>query len=264
VSLFLEVDLSQGESRIVRVLTKDPRMIALARSKPWEYDDHKTTASIVYKKLPDQITRDERQIGKKVGHASNYGQRGKTFSDALLKETEGKVVIPPDECQRMIDIYLGANQPILDWQARTRDEVVAKGWIEDSWGHRLTFKYEPASDDLYRRAYAARPQGDLAKLLLQFGLKPLYAAIRRERWRAAINATVHDSLLVSCADAETGWAVYDLLCRTLQQERDYYGIALAIPIEAKIGRTWGTLTTEFKRPASRDQFVEAWRACEQG
>ena len=236
-------------------------MIELARAKPWEYDDHKNTASIIFAKPLIALTRRDRDLGKRTNHASNYGQRGRTFSDSLLKDSEGEIVIAPEECQRMIDTYLGANQPILDWQARTRAEVLEKGVIMDSWGHRLSFAYEPPSDDLYRRAYAARPQGDLAKLLLQFGLKPLWRAIRQYRWRAAINATVHDSLLVSVADAPTGWAVYTLLCATLQQERDYYGVPLAIPIEAKLGRTWGTMTQEFKRPATREEFADAWTRC---
>lgn len=255
-TLFLEVDLSQGESRIVRVLTREPRMIELARTKPWEYDDHTNTAQIIF---PGKaITKDDRQLGKRTNHASNYGMRGRQFSDSLLKDSEGKVVIPPDECQRMIDMYLGANPAIPQWQAATRIEVIEKGYIEDSWGHRLTFLYEPPSDDLYRRAYAARPQGDLAKLLNQFGLLPLWRAIRAEKWKARINATVHDSLLVSVADVDTGWKVYQLLCRTLQQERTYYGIALAIPIEAKLLATWGGPMVEFKKPAGEEEFRDGW------
>ena len=180
MSLFLEVDLSQGESRIVRVLTKDPRMIALARTKPWEYDDHVNTARIIFPGQP--ITKSQRQLGKFTNHAGNYGMRGKQFSDKLLKETEGLVVVPPDECQRMLDAYLGANQPILDWQARTRDEVIAKGYVEDSWGHRLTFKYEPASDDLYRR--------NLHHALVEKGINPheLVEEYDRKTMEATLNA----------------------------------------------------------------------------
>lgn len=260
MSLFLEVDESQGESRIVRVLTKDPRMIELARSKPWEFDDHKNTASIIFNKPLAALTKRDRDLGKRTNHASNYGQRGKTFSDSLLKDSEGDIVIAPDECQRMIDAYLAANQPILDWQAATRTEVVERGYLQDSWGHILTFKHEPPSDDLYRRAYAARPQGDLAKLLLQWGFKPLWRAIRANRWRAAINTTVHDSLLISVADEPTAWTIYQFLSESLQRERDYYGVPLAIPIEAKLLRTWGGPAREFKRPAVREEFSDAWTA----
>jgi hypothetical protein len=188
--------------------------------------------------------------------------RGKQFSDNLLKNSEGAIVLAPQECQRMIDAHLGANPEIVQWQADTRAEVLAKGMIVDSWGHRLNFAYEPPSDDLYRRAYAARPQGDLAKLMNQCGVKPLYRALKREGWKAAMNATVHDSLLVSCATAAVGWAIYQLLLDTLQVERDYYGVPLSIPIEGKLGTSWGYMPHEFKRPATKEAFWNAWEALE--
>ena len=58
--IFLSVDLSQAEDRVVKMLTRSPRLIKLARLKPWEWDAHVHSASIAFGKNDDGINKDER------------------------------------------------------------------------------------------------------------------------------------------------------------------------------------------------------------
>ena len=44
------------------------------------YDVHKVNAGLILQKLARDISKEERQIGKKVRHARNYMMGAKTFS----------------------------------------------------------------------------------------------------------------------------------------------------------------------------------------
>ena len=260
--VFVECDLSAAESRVVRAragaLTGDQRMIEIARSKPWEFDDHTNTASVIFGKPTDQITKLERFLGKQTNHAGNYGEQGKTFSENLLKLTEGEVVRTPEECQRMLDAHMLANPAIPLWQRSIRAELLANRRLVNSWGRVLDIRFDRMDDDLYRRGYAYKPQSDVGDLLNQWGLVPLHAFLAERALRSRINCQVHDSLLVSCPPDEA-WLVYDFLRTSLERPRSYDGIELVVPVELKIGRTWKN-DIEWKKPPERDEFEAAVRS----
>jgi DNA polymerase I-like protein with 3'-5' exonuclease and polymerase domains len=135
--------------------------------------------------------------------------------------------------------------------------------LTDSWGAIWDVAYERLNDDLYRRAYARIPQGEVARLLNQWGLIPLDKAIRKGHIRAAINAQVHDSLLVSVPAVEDAYAVISLLKQDLEWDREYWSPvtketnALTIPVEFKLGSTWAC-ETEFKSFPTFAEFSAAW------
>jgi len=256
-TVFVECDLSQAEDRVVKVYTGDPRLIEEARSHPADFDTHTANAVRIFDIETAAVTYDQRYLGKKTVHASNYGMHGKRLSDELLKEG---YVRTPDECQRMIDRRLEAAPAILDWQQRTRMEVMRTRSVTNSWGWALDFTYERLGDDVYRRAYAYRPQSDIGILTNLYGMVPLYEWIedqrRRERtdaWRRTrLALQVHDALVV-CAPVETAYDVACFMRQTLEREREYGGVKLTIPVEVKVGRSW-KMETGWKRFPTREMF----------
>ena len=46
VDFLMEIDLSQVESRIVYMLTRDPKLVSEAQSMPWEHDMHTENAKL--------------------------------------------------------------------------------------------------------------------------------------------------------------------------------------------------------------------------
>jgi hypothetical protein len=195
-----------------------------------------------------------------VRHAANYGMRGQTMSDALLNEG---VVRDPDECDAWIDRLLTRDKPILDWQRAVRALILKDKRLVDSWGCPWDVKYERLGDDLYRRAYARIPQGEVARLLNQWGLIPLDAEIRAKRLNVAINCQVHDSLLLSCPNATEAYAAMSFLQQWLEQPRDYWSPVtketngLTIPVEFKLGSTWAC-EVEFKAFPTFEEFSASW------
>lgn len=262
---FLEVDLSTAESRCVYCLTGDPALIAYAQSKPWEFDDHRRTATIVFnlpadtewngrRVISSRVDKDQRYFAKHTRHAAHYGERGRRMSDNLLKEG---IVRTADECDRWLDSLLAVDRGIPDWHRQVRQQVLRDRTMGNSWGHTVDWTYERLSDDLYRMAYAWQPQSEIQELLNQWGFIPLDRMIQRDRLRSRINVNMHDSLLISTT-LDEAYDIAAFLRESLERPRTYGGVKCSIPTELKCGTTW-QCSLEFKRLPSRAEFATAVR-----
>lgn len=246
---FLEVDASQGEDRIVKCLTQSARLIARALLQPWENDEHTRAARVIWPDLP--ITPERRYLGKRARHAGNYGLQGLKFSEELLKDG---VVVAPEEAQKYIDIVIDRDTPeVREWQRLTRGEVMRHRCIANTWGQVWDFTWDRLDDDLYRFAYAARPQSELVNLVNQYGLVPLDQWLRRTRMRTILHHQNHDSLLVSTT-LDEAYDVAEFLRAGIGRPRTYAGTRLSMPVEIKCGLSWA-LPLEFKRPPDRAEFT---------
>lgn len=63
--VFLGADLSQAENRVVAYLCEDKKMMEVVESGG---DIHTNNAAMIFNKLPDQVTKDEREMGKRITH----------------------------------------------------------------------------------------------------------------------------------------------------------------------------------------------------
>jgi len=261
---FLEVDESQGEDRIVKCLTGSPRLIARAQAAPWENDEHKRAAAVIWPHLyatwtdvPSKGTH--RYLGKRTRHAGNYGLGGQTFAEELLKDG---VVMDSGEAGALIETLLDKDTPeVRTWQQSVRATIMRDRCIANSWGRMWDFTFERLDDALYRFGYACVPQSELVEIVNQWGLIPLDKLLRTSGMQTVLHHQNHDSLLVSTVMEEA----YDVACflrDSLERPRTYNGTVLTIPIEVKCGRDW-SLPLEFKQWPAREEFegrVEAMLA----
>lgn len=244
--IFMECDCSQIEDRQTKVyaynVNQDPSVLARARSMPWENDEHRRAASVIFKIPPDKVTPAQRYLGKRTRHATNYGMMGKTLSEQLMKE--GYVFVP-DECQAFIDMLKRADTYIEDYQRDCRMQLIRTRELTNSWGRIFNFRYVRLDDDLFRRGYACRPQSDTGILLNQWGLKPLWHYLRDHNIDARINMQVHDSVKFSILPQDVV-EVGIFLKRSLERERYYGKTKLSVPVEFKLGIN-AKCEHEFKR-----------------
>lgn len=263
--IMLECDLSQAEDRVVKMLTRSPQLIALARKMPWEFDVHTYNASRIFQIKLAAVTGDQRYLGKRVVHASNYGMGAMNLSEQLLKDDYIRTV---EECQEMIDDYFaGDGSAILDWHRDVRKLIMREGVLVNTWGRQLDLSPYQLNDALYRRCYAFVPQSEVADLLNQWGLIPLHAWIEGHTHAPGVlHAQVHDSVVLSLRPS----VVYDamqLLHTHLNRPRLYYGEEMLIPPTYKLGARWGDkgkkdepgyrkYTHEFKQFPTREEVEE--------
>tara|TARA_B100001250_G_C19781730_1_gene782172 strand:- start:501 stop:1994 length:1494 start_codon:yes stop_codon:yes gene_type:complete len=96
---FVDCDLSQIEARMLAWLAEADELVeAFDRGD----DVYKIMASAIYDKEPDEVTKEERFVGKQTVLGCGYGM-GATRFQVQLKNFG--VELEEDECQRIIDIY---------------------------------------------------------------------------------------------------------------------------------------------------------------
>lgn len=193
-----------------------------------------------------------RRNGKiSCGLNSNYGMKGFTLSDILLKD--GTVLLPA-ECQRLIDAYTEKYPAIPDWQRKVRLEIMRKRMLTNDWGRTISFEHDRLTDNIFREGYAFVPQSDIAELTNQFGLIPVYWFLKKNGFRAKINLQVHDALVIS-TPPEEAYDIAIFMAASMQRSVVYAGVKLSIPVEFKLGTSW-KCEYEFKRLPSRKEFTE--------
>lgn len=260
--IFVEVDLSQAEDRVVKALSASLRttttarreeLLWRARAMPWENDEHKRAATLLNGiKLAD-VTKEQRYLAKRARHASNYGMMGKTLSDQFLKDG---YTFEPDECDRMIATILDKDVPeVRDWQRWVRQTVLRDKKMANGWGGIVDVRYERLDDNLYREMYAYQPQSEVTGIIKYWGLVPLYERIDRDLGDIRVVNEKHDSLLISCAP-ECAYDTMVFLRDRLERPRRYNDTELMIPCEFKIGLD-ASMPVEFKRFPERDEFEAA-------
>ena len=128
-TVFLDCDSSQIEARTLAWLAEQDNLVStFARGE----DVYKVMASSIYGKPEDEITKDERFIGKTTILGCGYGMGAAKFQ-AQLKSMG--VELEQEECERIIRIYRTANPAITRlWRtcndaltAMVRDQSVTLG-----------------------------------------------------------------------------------------------------------------------------------------
>ena len=110
--VIIDADSSQIEARTLAWLAgQDDLVEAFAKGE----DVYKIMASAIYNKPVEDISKDERFVGKTTILGAGYGMGGEKFQ-AQLKTFN--VDIPQDECKRIIDVYRRTYAQIPQlWQA---------------------------------------------------------------------------------------------------------------------------------------------------
>lgn len=250
--VFVRVDLSQIEDRVVKMATRAPRMIELANRRPEIYNAHTDNAAVIFGISHSAVTKEQYDLGKRTVHASQRGMAGKTLSEKLL---EDGYIYTPKRCQIMIDAYLDKNWEIRDiYFPMVRETLMRDKQLVNSWGRVWDVSHEFFDDDLYRRGYSWYPQSEDADWLNQYGFKPTYLYLKNNQLRSRINLQVHDEVIVSCPPYEA-FEVANYTVSALEQKRELFGNILRVPACVTLGWNWHE-GVEFKRMPSREEFNE--------
>jgi DNA polymerase I-like protein with 3'-5' exonuclease and polymerase domains len=261
------LDLSQAESRIVDGSSGDERALELARTPPDQLDQHALLASEVLGIAVEHVDKMSRDVVGKTGrHATNYGEGGAMMSDSLLKNTESRVVRTPEECQEIIDDIMAKRPYIGTWQHWVRDEGIEKRRLVNSWGCIYVTPWWGVGDQDYKEWYAWGPQGEVGRLLNQWGWLPARGLIRKEKLHVEIVMQNHDDLVFYGTPGAL-WLVMSYTSARLSAERTYPGVkgpwSLSMPVGWKVGLNWRDMH-EWKVPPKRERFLEVARRIVRG
>lgn len=184
----LVADYDQIELRVMAMFSQDKQMCRIFRNNE---DIHAGAAALLFKKPLEEITSEERQIGKGVNFLTAYGG-----GSGKLSNTTG---ISIEDARQMIDNYYKQFAGITSWKQKVIQQGRIKGYVSTMSGRRRRLPELHSSDDMLRsraerQAVNAVVQGSAADICKQ-AMVDIDALL--DGTGAKLLVQVHDELVVA-------------------------------------------------------------------
>ena len=264
-----ELDMSQIEARMVDGMSGDPTALIEARSDPREVDQHRETAAAVFGVKLEDVTDEQRELGKRTRHALNYDMEPPRMAEVALVETEGRLVLDVGECRELQEEMRKVKPWIQGkYHPWVREQIIEQRMLVNSWGRELRFPHLELTKQTYKEGYAFLAASDAADLLDRRGFVPLSEKIRRKAVDVELHFQVHDALRFSARPREL-WRVAQWLVGRLSAPRTYNGAGgmwtLEAPVGVKVGGRLGKGNMqEWKGLPEEEEFVAVARRALKG
>lgn len=222
--LFLSADYSQIELRIMAHLSGDKNMIEDFRSG---HDIHAATASKIYRKPIEEVTKEERSKAKTANFGIIYG-----ISVFGLAE---RMNVDRREAKELIDNYFSTYKGVSEYIERCKQEARSRGYVETIFG-RKRFLPDINSGNAVVRGYAERNavnapiQGSAADII-KVAMINIYRRMKELDLHSTMILQVHDELNFSVLPEEK-----DTMQKIVIEEMEH-AYAMNVPLIADYG--WG-------------------------
>jgi DNA polymerase-1 len=224
--LMVSADWSQIELRVLAHFSQDPLLIKAFRE---DLDLHAQTAGFIFELPPDEVSREQRNVGKTVNFATIYGQGATALGQQLG--------IPRKQAVAMIDRYFDRYAGVRDWVAQAKALAHEQGYVTTLLGRRRLIpelSSANGSDRGYGERVAANTpiQGSAADLCKQAML-----GIQNdlEGMQARMLLQIHDELVLECPPEELQ-AVLELVRRNMEQP---WPLSVPLKVDVGTGSSWG-------------------------
>jgi DNA polymerase-1 len=214
--ILAEIDLARAEAHVVAYCCEDSNMIHAFESG---VDVHTYNAAQIFDVPMEEVTKAQRNMGKRTVHAKNYGMGYVTFS--LAAE------IPQKRAAALLEAYDERFPGLLRWQGEIREHVFRKRILWNLFGRPKRFLGNLASHS--KDIYSYIPQSTVGEVLNRGLIQIAEDSELYSRWDFQLLAQVHDSVLFQFWDFGTPEEAFALLDRVQNH--------LAIPLTTK-GRTF--------------------------
>ena len=121
---FLVFDYEQIEVRMAAVISKDSKLIECVKSK----DVHCLIAAEIFKKKPEEVTKDERSKAKTVVFGVMYGMGKESLAKRLKITTE--------EASLIINSFFDRFQRLKRWINETKERTKITGLVKNYFGRK--------------------------------------------------------------------------------------------------------------------------------
>lgn len=232
---FLEIDLRQAESRFVAYDSADKTLIEMLESGA---DVHRYVAAEIFHVSQSDVTKDQRQLGKKAGHGANYAMKEAVFVETCFSEMD--LVLTRSQARNTLEAYHKLFPGIRRWHAAIRAELNLRRKLRAPSGWERYF-YGRFGDDMFKEAYAWRPQHTIPWITNHLMLH-LCAERRKGNLDFHLLVQVHDSLIMLVREEKLR-----PVAQTCLTHKDWHprvqllGGEMWIPTEVKTGKCMADL-----------------------
>lgn len=226
-SIFISADYSQIELRVVAYLSQDPALLHAFKNN---IDIHSHTAARIFDVPETSVTREQRQLGKRINFSILYGLTPYGLSKDLN--------IPFADAKKYIDKYFEEHPGIVAWMDAVIEKTKELGYVQTLWGRR---RYVPGIYERNRTLYdAARriaintpAQGTQAELM-KIAMVRLDTRFKQEKLDAHMVLQIHDEILVTTREDQKDH-VEKIMLEVMQSVVDW-NVPLLVSISS--GYTW--------------------------
>ena len=239
--LLVAADYSQIELRILTHLSQEPVLVEAYRNNR---DVHTVTAQLLFEK--EEITSEERRLGKIINFGVIYGMGAQRFS----RESGFKAEVG----QQFIDKYRQRYAKVFEYLEGVKKDAIANGFVTTILGRRRFFNFSSDclkklrgsnpqdidldhlkygySDSQILRAAANSPiQGSSADII-KIAMVKLHQIL--QNYQASLLLQVHDELVLEIPPDE--WEQLQPIIKSTMEDAVSLSIPLAVDINA--GKNW--------------------------
>lgn len=220
-------DYSQIELRVLAHLSKDSELIKAFNDK---LDIHSITASEIFNKPIDLITREERRHAKIVNFSLLYGKTAFGLSQELN--------IDRVTAKRYIEAYFAKYPKVKEYLDSIIREAQNYGYTQTIFGRKVYLPNINHNNKILREAEErlalnSPMQGSSADIIK-------IAMLKIDKWLRANNLTskivlqIHDELILECGEAEI-----ELILKNLPSlMTDGYNLLVNLEVNCKVASNW--------------------------
>ena len=225
--MFLSVDYSQIELRVMAHLSDDPILVEVFRKKE---DVHAATAARIFQVDPSELTVGNRSVAKMVNYGLAYGMGAPGLAERLN--------VPVPEAQEIMDVYFEQFAGVKEFLDTVVTKAHADGFTTTLFGRRR-YLPELGSGNPRVRAIGERqalnaPIQGTAADIMKLAMIKVAAALDAERLGTRMILTVHDELVFEVPEDEVE-AATELVTRAMA------GVCeMKVPLEVddSVGVNW--------------------------
>ena len=225
--LFFSADYSQIELRVMAHLSQDEAMIRVFREGK---DLHAATASNIYKKPIDEVSRDERTKSKRANFGIIYGITVWGLAERLD--------ISRDESKMLIDGFFETFPQVHDYMEKAKQTAREQGYVTTLFGRR---RYLPDinSQNATVRGFAERnainaPIQGTAADIIKVAMIRIFERFKREHIKSKLLLQVHDELNFSVYPEEKE----QVQRIVLEEMQGAYDMAVPLIADSGFGSNW--------------------------
>ena len=214
-NVFIELDWSQQELRILAALSQEPVFLdCFARNQ----DLHKKVISEMFHKPISEVTDEERKVGKTINYALIFGQEAPGLA--------WKLNIPLKKAQGLIDQDFSSLPMIQKFKDESREKFLTEGYAETTLGRRTKLDLNGSNKEReLRRGFNHIIQGTAADIL-RMTLVRLNEALTGRR--AKLKFCAHDAIYLE-AEKQTAQEAGELAKSIM--EIDFMGVHFPVTVK---------------------------------
>jgi DNA polymerase-1 len=234
--VILQADYQMAEAVVVAYLIGDNKLKRLFQEsfgkdrqyrKDHNLDIHKITAAMMFKKDINDITPEERTIGKTIRHSTNYSAGPAVIS--------ARLDISLKDAKLLLSTYHNSCPQLQVWQLRIQEELRQTRTLTNLFGRRHYF-LERWGDGLFRSAYSFIPQSTIGDLL-----NTALVRIYNNCLELDLILQLHDAVYVMVDEDKVPQAI-ETLRKTMMIPMTYKGEEFTVDVDFSVGKSWGDMT----------------------